>query len=245
MMKRLDYLYGEDRPMSFRTFDIHLLSYEEMKVLMQNQGIKREDIYENTIEIANKIEEYNIVSNLDLLPANIDNPHQGLVDLVLKGMVEKGLYDKPEYKERMQEELDIIRDKNFSSYFLIVSNMLNWAKSQGILVGPGRGSAAGSLVCYALGITDVDPLEYGLLFFRFINPERIHVEVNGTGGDLMNLFANVINDNEDLAEVIKMAIVAVDMKSGKLNEIMEKMGLNPSDEELIEQLAQNPPVAEA
>ena len=171
-MKRLDYLYGEDRPMSFRTFDIHLLSYEEMKVLMQNQGIKREDIYENTIEIANKIEEYNIVSNLDLLPANIDNPHQGLVDLVLKGMVEKGLYDKPEYKERMQEELDIIRDKNFSSYFLIVSNMLNWAKSQGILVGPGRGSAAGSLVCYALGITDVDPLEYGLLFFRFINPER-------------------------------------------------------------------------
>lgn len=82
-------------------------------------------------------------------------------------------------------------------------------------------------------------------FLAEITDEGIHVEVNGTGGDLMNLFANVINDNEDLAEVIKMAIVAVDMKSGKLNEIMEKMGLNPSDEELIEQLAQNPPVAEA
>ncbi|MFZ9242885.1 MAG: DNA polymerase III subunit alpha, partial [Sediminibacterium sp.] len=113
-----------------------------------------------------------IVENLDLLPAKIDDPHMGLVDLVLKGMKEKGLYDKPEYKERMQEELDIIRDKNFSPYFLIVSNMLNWAKEQGILVGPGRGSAAGSLVCYVLGITDVDPLKYGLLFFRFINPER-------------------------------------------------------------------------
>jgi DNA polymerase-3 subunit alpha len=172
LMERLDYLYGKDRMMSFRNFDIHLLSYEEMKQAMNMQGIKREDIYENTLEIADKIEEYEILSNLDLLPTKIDDPHMGLVDLVLKGMEEKGLYDKPEYKERMQEELDIIRDKNFSPYFLIVSNMLNWAKSQGILVGPGRGSAAGSLVCYALGITDVDPIKYGLLFFRFVNPER-------------------------------------------------------------------------
>jgi DNA polymerase-3 subunit alpha len=172
MMKRLDYLYGEDRMMSFRTFDIHLLSYEEMKQAMNMQGIQREDIYSNTLEVADKIQDYNIVSDLDLLPTNISDPHQGLVDLVLRGMEEKGLYNKQEYRERMQEELDIIRDKNFSPYFLIVSNMLNWAKAQGILVGPGRGSAAGSLVCYALGITDVDPIEYGLLFFRFINPER-------------------------------------------------------------------------
>jgi DNA polymerase-3 subunit alpha len=171
-MKRLDYLYGADRPMSFRSFDIHLLSYEEMKQQMNMQGIKREDIYTNSLEIADKIEEYDIKSGLDLLPTKIDDPHMGLVDLVLKGLTEKGLYDKPEYRERMQEELDIIKDKNFSPYFLIVSNMLNWAKSQGILVGPGRGSAAGSLVCYALGITDVDPLKYGLLFFRFVNPER-------------------------------------------------------------------------
>ena len=172
IMKRLDYLYGADRPMSFRSFDIHLLSYEEMKQQMNMQGIKREDIYTNSLEIADKIEEYDIKSGLDLLPTKIDDPHMGLVDLVLKGLTEKGLYDKPEYRERMQEELDIIKDKNFSPYFLIVSNMLNWAKSQGILVGPGRGSAAGSLVCYALGITDVDPLKYGLLFFRFVNPER-------------------------------------------------------------------------
>ena len=171
-MKKLDYLYGEDRQMSFRTFDIHLLSYEEMKQAMNMQGITREDIYINTLDIVDKIEDYDIKSGLDLLPTKMDDPHQGLVDLVLKGMVEKELYDIPEYKERMQEELDIIRDKNFSPYFLIVSNMLNWAKEQGILVGPGRGSAAGSLVCYALGITDVDPIKYGLLFFRFVNPDR-------------------------------------------------------------------------
>jgi DNA polymerase III subunit alpha len=172
MMKRLDYLYGEDRMMSFRTFDIHLLSYEEMKQAMNMQGIQREDIYSNTLEVADKIGDYDIVEGLDLLPRKVDDPHMALVDLVLKGMEEKGLYDKEEYKERMQEELDIIRDKNFSPYFLIVSNMLTWAKDQGILVGPGRGSAAGSLVCYALGITDIDPLEHGLLFFRFINPDR-------------------------------------------------------------------------
>jgi DNA polymerase-3 subunit alpha len=158
--------------MSFRSFDIHLLSYEEMKQAMNMQGIKREDIYTNSIEIADKIEDYDIKSGLDLLPTKVEDPHMALVDLVLKGMQEKNLYDIPEYKERMQEELDIIRDKNFSPYFLIVSNMLNWAKSQDILVGPGRGSAAGSLVCYALGITDVDPIKYGLLFFRFVNPER-------------------------------------------------------------------------
>ncbi len=82
-------------------------------------------------------------------------------------------------------------------------------------------------------------------FLAEFTEEGIHVEVNGTGGDLMNLFANVIADNEDLAEVIKMAIVAVDMKSGKLAQMMEKMGLQPSDEELADALSQNPPTAQA
>jgi len=76
------------------------------------------------------------------------------------------------YLDRIEEELSIIKDKAFASYFLVVADMINWAKGQNIMVGPGRGSAAGSLVCYALGITDVDPIEYNLLFFRFINPER-------------------------------------------------------------------------
>ncbi len=172
MMKRLDYLYGADRSMSFRTFDIHLLSYEEMKQQMNMQGIKREDIYTNSLEIADKVEEYDIKSGLDLLPAKVSDPQKTLEELVVKGLIDKELNHLPEYVNRVLEELEIIKDKNFAPYFLIVSNMLNWAKEQGILVGPGRGSAAGSLVCYALGITDVDPIEYGLLFFRFVNPER-------------------------------------------------------------------------
>jgi DNA polymerase-3 subunit alpha len=171
-MKKLDYLYGEDRMMSFRSFDIHLLSYEEIKSAMQQQGIKREDIYSNSVEIADKVEEYTIHENLDLLPIQVSDPDQELLALSSAGLKKLGLSDKQEYVDRLHEELEIIKSKNFSPYFLVVRNMLNWAKEQDIMVGPGRGSAAGSLVCYALGITDVDPIQYGLLFFRFINPDR-------------------------------------------------------------------------
>ncbi|HZQ52739.1 MAG TPA: DNA polymerase III subunit alpha [Bryobacteraceae bacterium] len=82
-------------------------------------------------------------------------------------------HDLPEYVERLERELQMIQQMKFSGYFLIVWDFIRFAKQQGIPVGPGRGSAAGSLVGYAMEITDVDPLEYGLLFERFLNPERI------------------------------------------------------------------------
>ena len=77
-----------------------------------------------------------------------------------------------EYEGRLALELGVIKSMGFAGYFLIVADFINWAKRQGIPVGPGRGSAAGSLVAYALRITDLDPLEHGLLFERFLNPER-------------------------------------------------------------------------
>ncbi len=77
------------------------------------------------------------------------------------------------YKERLSYELDVIRNMGFSGYFLIVSEFISWAKSQEIAVGPGRGSGAGSVVAWALGITDLDPIRFGLLFERFLNPERV------------------------------------------------------------------------
>ncbi|PLX24622.1 DNA polymerase III subunit alpha, partial [Candidatus Parcubacteria bacterium] len=76
-------------------------------------------------------------------------------------------------KERMDYELSVIEKTGFAAYFLIVQDFVNWAKSQEIVVGPGRGSAAGSLVSYLIGITNIDPLEYNLIFERFLNPERI------------------------------------------------------------------------
>jgi DNA polymerase-3 subunit alpha len=97
----------------------------------------------------------------------------------LKTLAEKGLNQKlngiipDNYQERLQSELEMIKKMGFSSYFLIVWDFINYAKSKDIPVGPGRGSAAGSLVAYGLDITDIDPIKYGLLFERFLNPERV------------------------------------------------------------------------
>jgi DNA polymerase-3 subunit alpha len=172
MMKRLDYLYGEDRQITFNKFDIHLLSYEEMKSAMEAQGIDRPDIYSNTIAIAEKVEDYGIQEGLNLLPVQYKNPDKELKEIALEGLIQRGIVDKQEYLDRLDEELSVIKDKKFAPYFLVVRNMIAWAKKEGIMVGPGRGSAAGSLLCYALSITDIDPIKHGLLFFRFINPER-------------------------------------------------------------------------
>jgi DNA polymerase-3 subunit alpha len=172
MMKRLDYLYGEDRQITFNKFDIHLLSYEEMKAAMELQGIDRPDIYSNTLLLADTVEDYDIKDGMNLLPVQYKSPDKELKNISLEGLVTRGLSDNKEYLDRLDEELEIIKNKKFAPYFLVVQSMIAWAKKEGIMVGPGRGSAAGSLVCYALGITDVDPIKHGLLFFRFINPDR-------------------------------------------------------------------------
>jgi len=176
MMEKLDYLYGVDRDITFNKFNIHLMSYEEIKADMQKQGIDREDIYSNTLLLADTIEDYKIQDGLNLLPVQYKNPDQELANLAFAGLEKYKLTDNwlgnDVYEQRLMEELEIIRDKKFAPYFLVVSNMINWAKKEGILVGPGRGSSAGSLVCYLLEITTIDPIEHGLLFFRFINPER-------------------------------------------------------------------------
>ncbi len=80
---------------------------------------------------------------------------------------------KPRYLERLEREIKVIQEMGFSGYFLIVQDFIRWAKANGCPVGPGRGSGAGSLVAYSLEITDLDPLEYNLLFERFLNPERV------------------------------------------------------------------------
>jgi len=172
LMDKLDYLYGADRQMSFNKFDIHLLSDEEMHDAMKAQGIDRQDIYDHSNEIADKVEDYEIQDHLNLLPVQYQNPDEELKNLALEGLSARGLADKQNYLDRLDEELGVIKDKNFGPYFLVVRNMIAWAKKEDIMVGPGRGSAAGSLLCYALGITDIDPIVHGLLFFRFINPER-------------------------------------------------------------------------
>ena len=106
------------------------------------------------------------------LPADT-NPNQYLRELCEAGLKQKGLQNSKEATERMEYELGVIGETGFASYFLIVQDFVNWAKSAHIVVGPGRGSVGGSLVAYLLNITGIDPLRYNLLFERFLNPERI------------------------------------------------------------------------
>jgi DNA polymerase-3 subunit alpha len=169
--ERLNYLYP-DRRISFQDYNLFIQSRSEIEADFNKAGINRTDIYENTIEIANKVGEYDFNSGLDLLPVPKTDADEKLAQMASEGLKRLGLADSQVYIDRLEEELSVIKDKSFASYFLVVADMINWAKSNDIKVGPGRGSAAGSLVCYALGITDVDPIKYDLLFFRFINPER-------------------------------------------------------------------------
>jgi DNA polymerase-3 subunit alpha len=171
MLDRFNYLYPERR-ISFQDYNLFIQSRSEIEADFNKAGITRTDIYENTIEIANKIGEYDFNVGLDLLPVPKTDADDKLSQMALEGLKRLSLDQDKVYLDRLEEELSIIKDKSFASYFLVVADMINWAKDNNIMVGPGRGSAAGSLVCYSLGITDVDPIEYDLLFFRFINPER-------------------------------------------------------------------------
>lgn len=97
-----------------------------------------------------------------------------LAQIVRRHPLPEGVHFNPiPYEERLKLELDVITSMGFSGYFLIVADFIKWAKENGVPVGPGRGSGAGSLVAYALEITDLDPLQYELLFERFLNPERV------------------------------------------------------------------------
>jgi len=108
------------------------------------------------------------------LPAHYTKPFEYLRVLAYEGAKRRyGDELEPNIIERLEYELGVIKQTGFSSYFLIVQDFVNWSKQHGILVGPGRGSAAGSLVTYALNITNVDPIKYNLIFERFLNPERI------------------------------------------------------------------------
>ena len=171
MLDRFNYLYP-DRRISFQDYNLFIQTRQEIEADFKQAGINRTDIFDNTMEIASKIGEYDFNRGLDLLPVPKTNADKKLAEMALEGLKRLSLDQDKVYVDRLEEELSVIKDKKFASYFLVVADMINWAKTNNIMVGPGRGSAAGSLVCYTLGITDVDPIKYDLLFFRFINPER-------------------------------------------------------------------------
>ncbi len=159
--------------MSFDTNEFYLKSSQEM----EESFAATPEALASTLEIAQRCD-VGIELGKQLIP-RFDCPdgkdeHAYLRELVLEGLRER--YGDPppaEAVERMEMELGVIDKMGFNAYFLIVWDFVNYAKSNGIAVGPGRGSAAGSLVAYCLRITDVDPLRYDLLFERFLNAERV------------------------------------------------------------------------
>ena len=175
VFERFNYLYP-DRKISFEHLDVYVMDRATIEKQMHAQGITRTDIYDNTVAIADSVEEYEFQQNLNILPRPKEDPDETVRTICLESMEKMKLTSahtgSDEYELRLDEELRVIKNKDFASYFLVIADMIKWAKDNEIMVGPGRGSAAGSLVCYLMGITEVDPIKYDLLFFRFINEER-------------------------------------------------------------------------
>ena len=138
-----------------------------------------EDIPEaidNTNEIVSKVELLDLKRDILLphfvVPANFSSQDEYLSHLTWSGAKERYKIFTPETEERINFELGVIKEMGFAGYFLIVSDFIVAGKEMGVFVGPGRGSAAGSVVAYCIGITNIDPIKYNLLFERFLNPER-------------------------------------------------------------------------
>ena len=163
----------EDR-MRFATDDFYIKSPEEVKEFFPNLP----EALENTVKIAEKCNVefefgHTILPNYEV-PKEFESHYDYFKKLCDDGIVKRYGENPPkDILDRMEYEISVIKKMGYVDYFLIVWDFINWAKSNGIPVGPGRGSGAGSIVAYAIGITDIDPIKYSLLFERFLNPERI------------------------------------------------------------------------
>jgi len=176
------YVLGDQRRPKLFTPEQYFKSQEEMARLFADLP----QALENAVEIARRCS-LEIELGKTRLPA-FPTPKGVTLDQYLRQQAEKGLAARlerlypdpasrareiPRYKARLEFEIGTVAHMGFAGYFLIVADFINWARSNSVPVGPGRGSGAGSLVAYALGITDLDPLKYDLLFERFLNPERV------------------------------------------------------------------------
>ena len=165
----------DEKRLRFESKELYFKSPEEMSALFSDHS----EAIENTIRIA---EQCNLSLSLDPtrikipkfpIPEGYSSTDEYLETLAGEGL--KNCYPEPTTAilERFKYEIDTIKRTGYSAYFLIVRDLIDAARNKGIPVGPGRGSTAGSLVCYCLGITQIDPLRHGLIFERFLNPERV------------------------------------------------------------------------
>ena len=163
---------ADEHKMEFETSEFYFKSAEEMYRIFPDD----KPALQNTVKIA---ERCNVEFDFDTIHLpNYNIPNDLSAKEYLVGLCEQGLKEKydsitDEIRSRLNFEIDVIVSMGYTEYFLIVWDFIDFAKRNNIMVGPGRGSAAGSIVAYTLGITDIDPIKYSLLFERFLNPERI------------------------------------------------------------------------
>jgi DNA polymerase-3 subunit alpha len=166
--------FDDEKRLTMKEYDLSLSSAEEMADAFPDDP----EALENTAKIADECR-FEFEFGRNKLPRfavpDEEDPLAYLKKLIEKRLPERFPEASPEVRERLDYELSIIEQTGFSSYLLIVQDFVHWAKDHGIVVGPGRGSAASSLIVYILGITEVNPLEYDLLFERFLNPARIQM----------------------------------------------------------------------
>ncbi|MFR4999988.1 MAG: DNA polymerase III subunit alpha [Slackia sp.] len=164
----------DENRMRFANDQFYMKTEEEMRAALRDFP----EACDNTVELAEKC---NVELERDSILPRFPLPEGETEDSWFRKRVQEGLvkrYGDPvpdEVQERADYEMGIIIQQGFPAYFLIVQEYIEWARSQGIGVGPGRGSAAGAIVAYAMGITDLDPLSNGLLFERFLSPERVEM----------------------------------------------------------------------
>jgi DNA polymerase III subunit alpha len=207
----------------------------------------RPDVIENTLRIADEVDltfdkQYHLPAFP--LPQDFTGPDAYLVHLATEGA--KKRYGTPlseEVQERLDYELQVIGNTGYAGYFLIVWEFIDWARQNGIPVGPGRGSAAGSLVAYALGITNIDPLAFDLLFERFLNPERVSmpdIDIDFCYERRGEVIEHVRRKYG--SEAVGMIITFGTMKSrAVIRDVGRTLGFEPSETDRIAKLIPNQP----
>ncbi len=208
----------------------------------------------NTLKIAEKIEDrLETFENRGYLLPKYEVPEGYTYESYLRKLAEEGLErrfkeqgiidgeKKQKYYERLNHELKIISDMGFPGYFLIVWDFINWAKRNGIPVGPGRGSAAGSLVAYAIGITDIDPLRFNLLFERFLNPERvtmpdIDVDICQEGRDRVIQYVRDKYGEDKVCQIITFGTMKTKMV---VRDVGRVLGIPPKEVDKLAKLIPN------
>ncbi|MBI4023057.1 DNA polymerase III subunit alpha [Candidatus Berkelbacteria bacterium] len=228
--------------MTLKDVDLSLASPKEMATRFSGFGAA----VENTLKVAEQVDLtfnwHNILPKFPL-PQGKQQAQAYFEELAWAGLQRRLGQPSPEAEERLRYELGVIEKMGFADYFLIVQDFVNWAKSQGIVVGPGRGSAAGSLASYCIGITGLNPLTYGLLFERFLNPARvsmpdIDIDIADDRRDEVLRYVQGQYGEDRVAQIITFGTMAA---RGSIRDVARALGLGFADGDRIAKLIPGKP----